>query len=312
MRLRPAVALLVLGISASHAAAIDLHRKFVLGVRVGDWLAADSQGGGFRGFGGNLDRGERSVHLGDAMSTALSLGYGVAKVGKKAEMTIELQVERVSTTLGAETVYEDPDASTRIQIPPFPGTAQSGDERFTRLTVGDVTLTPVFASALFHWNSPGGRGGFYCGGGPGVVLAQGKESREFREFKSDFDGTDDFKVGDAFGLIIKAGADVRLNASGNWLMFFEAEFISTGFLTSQPQARWSGSDYFAGEQVIDTDNNGIPDLGVHADLRIVDPGSVRMDGASLGIGIRYRFGGRAKATQPTEAAETESSEPAKP
>ena len=293
--------------------AIELHHKFVLGVRVGDWLAADSQGGGFRGFGGNLDSGERSVHLSDAPSGAVSLGYGVAKLGKKTEMSIELQVERVGTSLGVETVYEDPDASTRITIPPFNGPREDGDERFTRLPVADVTLMPVFASALFHWNSPGGRGGFYCGGGPGVVLASGTESREFREFKSDFDGSDDFKVGDAFGLIVKAGADVRLNRGGGWLMFFEAEFISTAFLTSQPQARWNGSDYFAGEQQIDSDGNGIPDLGVHADLRIVDPGSVRIDGAVLGIGARYRFGGRAKvAPTPTDQPQAAEPEPAEP
>jgi hypothetical protein len=47
-------------------------------------------------------------------------------------------------------------------------------------------------------------------------------------------------------------------------------------------------------------------VGVPAELRVVDPGKLRVDGATVGIGVRVRFGGGGKkapaAPPPPEGA----------
>lgn len=289
------------------AGAAELHKHFLLGVRLGDFLPADEQKGGFRVFGGIGENSERAVKIEEVPTLALSLGYGVAKLGK-AQVVLELQVSRFEAGIGPETVYRDRDASTRIELPPTFNTRLSGDEEFLRLPLGDLTLTPVFVNSTFHWQGGGGRADFYCGAGLGVVLAEVSESTQFRDFKSDYDGQDDLTVDDAFGLLVKVGSNVSLKRDGNWLMYFEAEFISTATLSSEGQVRWNGSDYFAGTQDVDTDGDNIDDaFGVPSDLRIVDPGKFRVDGATVGIGLRYRFGGK-KASEGA-AATTDTSEP---
>ncbi len=281
------------------AMAHELTKRMWLGVRLGDFLPADEQKGGFRVFGGaDFDGGERAVKIREVPTVAVTFGYGVAKWGR-TQMSLEIQASRIDTSIRPETVYRDENASTRVPLPPRFITDSDGDEDFIRLDVGDLTLTPIFVTALFHWSGRGGRADFYAGGGPGIVLAETREAKEFRDFKSDFDGSDDLTVDDAFGVLLKTGSNVVLKRGGNWFLYFEAEFMSTGFLTSQPQVRWNGSDYFAGEQSVDTDGDNIPDqFGVPADLRIVDPGKLRVDGATIGLGLKYRFGGAKAAAAP--------------
>ena len=311
--LRRVIALAVASIglfAASGAQALDLNKHFLMGVRIGDFLPADEQKGGFRAFGGLSEGSERAVKMKEVPTLALSFGYAVAKLGK-AQMVLELQVERVDTAMGPETVYRDRDASTRVPLPPFFGITPNGDEEFLRMGIGDITLTPIFVNALFHWSGSGGRADFYVGGGPGIVLADVTESDQFRAFKSDFDGQDDLKVEDAFGVMLKIGSDVALKREGNLLLYFEAEFISTGFLSSEGQVRWNGSDYFAGTQDVDTDADNVDDLfGVPSDLRIVDPGKFRVDGATIGLGLRYRFGGKkVSASAPAASEGTPATQP---
>lgn len=305
------LALLLFGtgllLAPQRAAAAELHKHFLMGVRLGDFLPADEQKGGFRVFGGNGENSERAVKIEEVPTLSLSFGYGVAKLGK-AQVVLELQVSRFEAGMGPETVYRDPDASTRVELPPTFRTGLNFDEEFLRLPVGEITLTPVFVNTTFHWQGGGGRADFYCGAGLGVVLAEVTESAEFRDFKSDYDGQDDLTVDDAFGLLIKVGSNVSLKRDGNWLMYFEAEFISTATLSSEGQVRWNGSDYFAGTQDVDTDGDNIDDaFGIPSDLRIVDPGKFRVDGATVGIGLRYRFGG--KKAPAGAAAATEASVP---
>jgi hypothetical protein len=306
-----ALAVLSIGLLAARGAqALDLNKHFLMGVRLGDYLPADEQKGGFRAFGGISEGSERAVKIKEVPSLALTFGYAVAKLGK-AQVVVELQVERIDSSMGPETVFRDRDASTRIPLPPGNVISPSGDEEFLRMGIGDITLTPIFVNALFHWSGAGGRADFYAGGGPGVVLADVSESDEFRAFKSDFDGVDDLEVEDAFGVMVKVGSDVALKRDGNLMLYFEAEFISTGFLSSESQVRWSGSEYFASTQDVDTNGDNVDDVfGVPADFRIVDPGKFRVDGATIGLGLRYRFGGR-KVSASAPAA-SEGTPPAQP
>ena len=75
-------------------------------------------------------------------------------------------------------------------------------------------------------------------------------------------------------------------------------------MTSESQVSWSGVDYLAGTRGVDTDGDGVPNVTVPADYRLMDPGHIRMDGAIGGIGLRYRFGGGKAALKPapTETA----------
>lgn len=295
------------------AGAADINKRFLMGVRLGDFIGADQQSGGFRVFGGFGEGAERSAKIEEVPTLGLSLGYGVAKLGK-TQMSLELSVSRVDAGLGPETVYRDRDGSTRVPRPIFfPGPppvilnvrAPNGDEEFVRLDVGEITLTPVFLTALFHWSGGGGRADFYCGAGPGIVMAEATESADFRSFKSDFDGSDDLAVDDAFGLMVKAGSNVSLKRDGNLMLYFEAEFFSTALFSSEGQVRWNASDYFAGFQDIDDTGDNIPDrFGEPSDLRIVDAGKFRLDGATIGVGLRYRFGGKKVSSTTEEAPES--------
>lgn len=295
-------ALVLAGVSvAGQARALEVDKHFLLGVRIGDYLPSDEQKGGFRVFGGITEGSERGVKIEEVPSLAVSFGRGVAKLGK-SQLVIELHVERIDAGMGPETTYRDRDASTRVPLPPQFINAPNGDEEFVRMPIGDITLTPIFVNALFHWASSGGRANFYTGAGLGVVMAEVTESDEFREFKSDYDGVDDLAVDDAFGMMLKGGADIALKRDGNLWLYFEAQYIATGFLSSEGQVRWSGSDYFASTQNVDTDGDNVDDLfGVPSDLRIVDEGKFRVDGATVGMGLRYRFGGRKAVAGATES-----------
>jgi hypothetical protein len=293
-----------LGLVPASAGAIDLKGRFTVGVRLGDFLPADEQKGGFRFFGSQSGTATtNAVHLEEVPVGSLSLGYGLKK-WNRMQMTLELEATRITSGLGKETGFVDEDASTRIELPPFFQTGQTGDERFESLPLGELTMTPVFVNALFHRSGAASeRADFYFGGGLGLVLAEFEESSRYREFAADFDGSDDVQADDALGLLVKAGSNVRLAKSGNWYLYFEAEFWSTGFLTSQPQVTWSGTDFFACDQLVDMDGDGIEEASRPGCLHLVDPGHIRMDGAIGGIGLRYRFGGRTPAVAPEPAAE---------
>jgi hypothetical protein len=290
------------------ARAIELKRRFTAGVRLGDWLPADEQKGGFRFFGSQTGQpGENAVEIGEVPVAGISLGFGVAK-WKRLQMSLELDASYVASDLGKETVYIDPDASVRIPLPEFGNQrGQSGDERFERIVLGDVTLTPLFVNSLFHLAGKGDpeRADFYFGGGVGIVLAKMDESDEYRTLAADTDGTDDVQADAAAAVDVKAGANIRLGKGGSWFLFFEGQFYSTGLLSSDSQVKWSGLDYLACTQDIDTDNDGLEDTTVGGCYRSIDPGKVRMDGAIGAIGLRYRFGRAAKPEAAESAPEVE-------
>lgn len=289
-------ALALLCASAPGALAAEWNKRWFVGMRLGDFLNADKQKGGFRG--------DRNVSISEVPLGTLSFGRGVKKWGR-CQLVLELQVSNISATFGDETVYLDADGSTRVEDPVTGSTGQTGDETYEPRTLGDITMTPVFANALFHWSGKGDpdRADFYVGGGLGVVLADFSESSEYREFASDYDGDDDISVDSPFALLLKVGANVRLAKNHDWYLYFEGEFMATQVITGDAQISWASVDYLAGSRSVDTDNNGSPDVTVPADFRLMDPGHVRMDGAIFGIGIRYRFGGtKAKAKAAAEAA----------
>lgn len=300
-----AVVLLPVLAHAPTARAADWTKRWSVGFRLGDFIPADEQKGGFRNFSRN------GVSLEEVPLGTLSVTRGIKK-WERAQLNLEFQVSRFSTSVGRETIYLDPDGSTRVDDPFGGGTFESGDERFEVRTLGDLTLTPVFVNGLFHWSGKANpeRADFYVGGGLGVVMAEISASEEYKVFANDYDGHPDVEAENAFGVLIKTGANLRVAKNREWFLYFEAEFMSTGFLTSQSQVSWSGVDYLAGTRSVDTDNNGTPDRTIPADLRLMDSGHVRMDGAVAGIGIRYRFGGKAQAAPvaPEPAATAEPSE----
>ena len=306
---------LVLAAGAGRAAAADWTGRWSVGFRLGDYLPADEQKGGFRFFGGGVTgTGGNEVKIGEVPLGTLTVARGLKK-WKRTQMTLELEVSRIDSSFGDETVYLDPDGSTRVEDPISGQTGQTGDESFESRTLGDVTMTPIFVNALFHWSGKTNpeRADFYVGGGLGFVLADFSESAEYREFAGDTDGKDDVSVDNAFGVLVKTGANLRLAKNHEWFFFVEAEFIATGVVTSQSQISYGTVDYLAGTRQVDTNGDGVPDVTVPADYRLMDSGHVRMDGAVGGIGIRYRFGHKAKVEQPEtlEApAEPAPSEPA--
>jgi len=301
----------------SPASALDLNKRFTVGFRLGDYLPADEEKGGFRFFGtGALGApGEHAIEIAEVPVPTLSFGYGVAKLGKKVQLSLELEVSRFTAEVGDETAYHDPDASVRVPLPitGFRRTT-TGDEEFVNLPLGDITMTPILVNALFHWSKDGGRADFYCGVGAGVVLADFKLSDAYIDFASDTDGTDDVSVDEAFATSVKLGSNVSLSRNNGWMLYFEAEFFTTAFFSSEAQVTWPGVDYFAGTQNVDADGDNVDDtFGIPADYRLVDSGNVRMDGAIAGIGVKYRFGGKKVAASSTAATEPEApSEPAKP
>jgi hypothetical protein len=306
----------------SRASALDLNKHFTVGFRLGDYLPADRQEGGFRFFGtGAIGApGTHAVEIAEVPVPTLTLGYGVARLGKKVQLSLELEVSRFKAEVGDETGFHDPDASVRVPLPstPNPGefvTGQTGDEEFVNVPLGDITMTPILVNALFHWTGKGAaRGDFYCGVGAGVILADFKPSDIYVAFASDRDGTSDVHVGEAFATSVKLGSNVSLSRHNGWMLYFEAEFITTALFSSEAQVSWPGLDYFAGTQNVDADHDNVDDtFGLPADYRLMDPGNVRMDGAIAGIGVKYRFGGKKSAAGPAAATQTGTpSEPAKP
>src|SRR5690242_10694809 len=76
-----AAALLGLFVSPQ-ASALDLHRRFTVGFRVGDFLPGDSQQGGFRAFGSGAagQPGRHAVSLSEVPVPTFQFGYGVANL----------------------------------------------------------------------------------------------------------------------------------------------------------------------------------------------------------------------------------------
>jgi hypothetical protein len=312
-----ALAVLACVLPSTNAGAVEWTKHWTVGVRLGELVPVDAQRGGFRLFGGdfrNSNTDDRKVSIEKLPYGTLILGHGIKKF-KKVSMSLELQVSRMTSKVGDETVYNDRDASTRVSLPPDNLLRQNGDETFETRSLGKLTMTPIFGNLLFHWaakNNPD-RSDFYVGGGAGLVLGTFAESDEYRQFVRDFDGNDDVKAGNAFGILLKMGANVRLSKDKNWFMFFEGEFISTEFTTKKAQVAWPGVDFTAGTQDVDMDGNGSLETTVDSDLRIVDPGNIRYDSATIGLGVRYRFGGKkaaAELAKPVTAPET--TEPAQP
>lgn len=297
----------------SQARAADWTKRWAVGVRLGEYLHVDKQKGGFRYVSGGLRGGAsgQTVSIENGPLGSLSIGRGIKK-WDRVQLVVELEVSRISGAVGKETVYLDPDGSTRVEDPITAVRSETGDEGFETRVLGDLTMTPVFVNALFHWSGKANpeRADFYFGGGLGVVMADFAESEEYKEFANE-DSTPDVQVDNAFAVIIKTGANVRLAKNHDWFLYFEAEFFATGLVTSESQVSWTGVDYLAGTRMVDTDNNGVPDVTVPADYRLMDPGHIRMDGAIAGIGLRYRFGGGAQAVAPpsSSAADIEAPEP---
>lgn len=283
---------LTLGLTGS-ALAVDWKGRWSVGVRGGLFLHADEQGGGFRTSGttfGQID--ERTVNLQDGPFAGLTLGYGIASFQGKsrwstADLTLQLEVSRMELNIGDETAFVDLNASTRIELPGalFP---RDGDEGNRTFRLGEVTMTPIMLNALLHWGSE--RSDFYAGLGAGVVLADATVGEEYAEFVGDA-GRDDLTADDALALNVKLGSNVRLNRKGRWYLYFEGQFFATQVLSSTQQVSWPGVEGFFGIQHLDTDGDGVPATPFPADFRLIDPGQVRLDGALVTVGIRYRFGG---------------------
>jgi hypothetical protein len=290
------------GAVASGAAAAEWNHRWFVGFRLGDFLPADEVKGGFREEAG-------SVVIEEVPLGTLSFGRGLKK-WERTQLVLEVQASRITGTVGDETVFLDPDGSTRVEDPVFGSIlGYSGDESSEARRLGEVTMTPIFVNALFHWSGKRDpeRADFYVGGGLGAVISEFEESSEYRSFANDYDGVDDIFADTSFGVLLKTGANVRLARDRDWYLYFEGEFIATQLLGSQAQIGWNQVDYLAGSRAVDVDNNGSPDVIVPADYRLMDAGRLRVDGAVAGIGIRYRFGkGKGKAA-PAAAA---SSEPA--
>lgn len=324
-----ALAAAVLGLTvasgARRADAIDWEGRWHVGARAADYFPADEVKGGFRinqeVFG---SRNQKDVKPKESFFPVLTVGYGVKRwegnsMWRNFQLSLEAELGRLDTTMGDETGFKDPDASTRLarelgcdpgdpaaqDCIPFP--AGESDTSFEAFPLGDLTLTPMFVNAVFHWGSD--RADFYAGAGLGVVLADLKESDEYRAFTGDYDGVDDVTVGDSVAVNLKLGSNLRLTKSGNTFLFFEFSFFTTSLFGGN-KVEWTGTvngeenGVFLGSADYDTDRDGIVDrFGVPADLRIVDPGKVRVDGATAGVGIRYRFGGkRTRAASNDETA----------
>lgn len=299
--------ILALGV-VQPALAIESHRRWLVGVRVGDYIGADELGGGFRVsgeiFGSNT---ENPVKISEVPFAGFTLAYGLhqwkgAKRWTSADLTLELDVSRIDSDVGPETAFRDRNASTRIVLCDLGRIAQDGDEEFPLASVGDITLTPIFVNALFHWGPP--RADFYAGGGLGYVLADISESDDYREFVGDLDGSDDVRAEGAMAADIKLGSNLRLDRKGRWYLFVEGQFFSTG-LFGGSQVSWPGvTGYFAQRECDDSDPDSAPDVVQAADFRLMDPGRVRYDGAMVAIGLRVRFGKgpAAEVATPAEAA----------
>lgn len=322
------LAMAVLGLTVASGArpaeAIDWDGRWWVGARAADYFPADEVSGGFRVnqeiFG---SRNEKDVKPQESFFPVLTVGHGLKRWEgnsrwRNFQLSLEVELGRLETSVGEETGFRDPDASTRIgrvlgcdpgEPPdgciPFP--AGESDLSFEAFPVGDLTLTPMFVNALFHWGSD--RADFYAGAGLGVVLADLEISDAYRDFTGDRDDVGDATVDDSFAMNFKIGSNLRLTKNGNAFLFFELSYYSTSLFGGN-QVAWTGTvngdenGVFLDTADYDTTGDGIVDLfGVDSDLRIVDSGNVRYDGATAGIGLRYRFGGgRAKRSMDEAAA----------
>ena len=228
-------------------------------------------------------------------------------------------LSRLDTTVGDETGLRDLDGSMRLartdgcsqtgreigdNCIPFPVSEQ--DISYEAIELGDLELTPVFVNALFHWGTE--RADFYAGAGLGLILADITLSDEYRDFTGDRDDAGDIQVDDSLAMNFKIGSNMRLGKSGRAYLFFEVSYFSTGLLGGS-QVEWTGTvtddgenGVFLGDAVYDLNNDGTVSDPFPADLRIVDPGKVRIDGASAGLGIRFRFGGPKPTASMDESA----------
>lgn len=299
-----ALSVVTLAVFAPPCQAIDWKKRWTLAFRAGDYLPADELGGGFR-INSDESLGtvrEREVQVGEVPTPTFLVGYGVKSwtrgtAGKQVHLTVELEVSSIDADVGDETGFEDDNASTRVQLPGRSGTGPDGDERNIRFPLASVKLTPVFANALFHWG--GARRDFYAGAGLGVIFGKLTEATDYRDFVGDFDSADDVRLEDGTGMTLKAGANVALDKNSRWYLFFEGQYLTTNVLGGGPKIAWPGVQGFFGQRDYDTDADGSPDVfGVPAEFHAVDPGKLRIDGAIVGIGLRYRFGGdRSKAAE---------------
>jgi len=290
------VALATLSVAVP-AGAVDWKGHWTLGVRTGYFLHADKQAGGFRVSGQVFGAQEaRTVNLQDTQIAGLTLGYGLkkfqgAKRWTSPDLTLEVEVSRWSTDLKPETGFLDPNASTRIGLPANQNIAtQDGDEVLRGFPVATLETTPILVNALLHWGSP--KADFYAGMGAGYVLVSLDEAPEYAEFVGD-QQNDDVTVDDVWALNLKLGSNIQLTKSGRWYLYFEGQFLATQVLGSQQQLSWPGVEGFFGQQAVDTDEDNSPDTVLPADFRLVDPGKVRIDGALVSLGLRYRFGSKA-------------------
>ena len=293
------------------AEAIDWDGRWWVGARVSDYLPADEVNGGFRI---NQDlfgtRSERDVKPQQTVFPGFTVGRGIKRWDgetkwRRFQLSLELDVSRLETTVGEETGFKDEDGSTRLTrvYPDIRFAAGDQDVSFESFPLGDLELTPVFVNALFHWGND--RADFYAGAGLGVLLAEITERDEYREFTGDYDGIDDVIVSDSVATNFKLGSNLRLTPNGNAFLFFELQYFTTALFGGN-QVEWAGTvrgeenGVFLGQAEYDTNDDGVPDRVIDADLRIVDPGKVRVDGATISLGLRYRFGGKKADAAPTE------------
>lgn len=297
-----AVAVAVLALAgAQPATAIDFHKRWFIGGGGGLFIHADSQGGGFRVNNQTFQtRTESTVNLQDANFAGFTLGYGIKAWSKSkhaVQMTIDFDADFISTSVGSETGFRDPNASSRIPLVLGELPGPDGDEKYEAVPLGDLKLLPLLGFVQWHWGNE--RADFYAGPGIGWVLAEMSEGPEYRDFVGDLDGQDDVSVSGSFAVAGKLGSNIRLSKSGRWYMFVEAGFYSTNLVTSGPKVSWPGVDAYFGQQQVDVTGDGIPET-LPAELHVMDSGKLRIDGAIGSIGLRYRFGGRSSAAKPED------------
>jgi opacity protein-like surface antigen len=291
--------------------ADSLKDRLAIGLFAGIYEPQDAQGGGFRfsgtAFGGG---GEREVEIDNGLRVEFNVQYGLLDTKKvkttdldgnetfevkdrRSLLALEFEVSYFEEGIGAESAFEDPDASSLQRVPitiPGQGTIRlpvgaTGDERKHFYDLGTITLVPVGVNVLWHFGFRRGQTSTYIGGGPAWVFTEWKTGGGY----SDFVGYNDGKIDDGPALNAKGGLQVWL--SERWIYDFHANY-----LYAKEQFHWQGVQATFDTQAFDLTGDEVPDVfGQPADYRWVEHGNLRIDGLALSVGMRYAFPVRNKA-----------------
>ena len=288
---------------ATFAAAATIKDRVAIGGSVGLFLPQDAKGGGFR-FAATGVGGEREVSLDSNVRWTFHLQYGLLE-----RLSLEFESSRYEGRIGAETAFWDPDASTATRYPVYSNGRISfvepfanGDEEAFPLTVGRMTMSPISLNALWHWGTERKTSAF-AGGGPSYVFIKYETGSDYRDFVSYSDGS----VENSLGLNLKGGVEVEL--AKKWFFDFYADYLFV-----DKQFEWKGVRNTFGTMELDLNQDGIADLfGFPADYRLVDPGSIRLDGLTVAAGIRFAFPiGKEKAEKAEPKPKKEKAKAEKP